>query len=164
MKNPLKYLLIGISIANASVAFAQDDDAPPIREERMKEIKAQKSAYLTRKMNLSPEEAQRFWPIYNQMDEELGAARREHRKYMRELLKKAEPTEAEANEFLDRELAMEEKQLAVKKKYDPQLRKAIGAQKLVQLHQAERDFHREVMKRFRERDGAGKRSLPARER
>ncbi len=152
MKNPLKYLLIGISFATASVAFAQDDDGPPLPEERMQEIKAQKSAYLTQKMSLLPEEAQRFWPIYNQMDEELGAARREHRTYMRELRdREAELTEKEANDLLDRELAMEEKQLAVKKKYDPQLRKAIGAQKLVQMHKAERDFHREVMKRFRDR-------------
>ncbi len=167
MKNPLKYLLIGISIATASVAFAQDDDdGPPIHEERMKEIKAQKSAYLTQKMDLSPEEAQIFWPIYNQMDDELETNRKELREHVRSLKKSGtEMTEQQANDLLDRELAMREKEVQVRKKFDPQLRKAIGAQKLVKLHKAERDFHREVVKRFRdrkdgERSGGGHEGRP----
>lgn len=162
MKNLLNYLLIGISIATTTVAFGQPDDGPPeIPEERMQEIKAQKSAYLTQKMNLTPEEAQRFWPIYNQMDEELETARREHMQFRRSMRQKeGEMTEKEASEFLDREIAMREKDLQVRKKYDPQLRKAIGAQKLVQMHKAERDFHREVVRRFRDRDGERGRERP----
>lgn len=156
-KQLLHCLMMLMAVAISPIAIAQDDDGPPIPEERMQEIKAQKSAYLTQKMALTPEEAQRFWPIYNQMDEELGKARREHMEFKRTLRQKEESmTEKEASEFLDREIAMREKDLQVRKKYDPQLRKAIGAQKLVQMHKAERDFHREVMKRFRDR-GDGQR-------
>ena len=38
--------------------FAQDG-------ERGGRIESLKIAFLTKKLNLSPEEAQRFWPIYN---------------------------------------------------------------------------------------------------
>src|SRR5687768_18191111 len=136
MKKLLKYLLIALSIVSVNLSFGQeDDDGPPIREERMKEIKAQKSAYLTQKMELSPAEAQRFWPIYNQMDEEQEANRKELMELRRSLKKsEAEITEQRANDLLDRELAMREKELEIAKKYDPQLRKAIGAQKLAKLH------------------------------
>jgi hypothetical protein len=146
-------LLVAITIAPAAFAQPPHDDGPPdIPEERLQEIKAQKSAYLTQKMNLTPEEAQRFWPVYNQYDEELETARREHMRYMRGMRQKeGQLTEKEANEMLDRQLAMHEKDLQIRKKYDPQLRKAIGAQKLVQLLKAEREFHREVMRRYRDR-------------
>jgi hypothetical protein len=163
MKNNLLtwcLLLFATLMASASLAQPPHDDGPPeIPEERLQEIKAQKSAYLTQKMNLTPEEAQRFWPVYNQYDEEQETARREHMRYMRTMRQKeGQLTEKEANEMLDRQLAMHEKDLQIRKKYDPQLRKAIGAQKLVQLLKAERDFHREVMKRFRDRgDGPGER-------
>ena len=59
------------------------DDMPPLTEERMKEIKAQKTAYITTKLGLTPEEAQRFWPIYNEYDENREAIRREMRGLMR---------------------------------------------------------------------------------
>jgi uncharacterized protein YwgA len=162
MKNLIYSLLLAIFAVTPAMAQPPDDGPPEIPEERLQEIKAQKSAYLTQKMNLTPEEAQRFWPLYNKYDEELETARREHMKYMREMRRKeGELTEKEANEMLDRQLAMHEKDLAIRKKYDPQLRKEIGARKLVQLLKAERDFHREVVKRFRERgdgprDGGGR--------
>lgn len=153
MKTAMNFLLIALAILAANVSPAQDDDGPPVPQERMKEIKAQKSAYLTQKMDLSPEEAQQFWPIYNQMDEEEEANRKEFMELRRSLKKSGtEITEQQANDLLDRELAMREKELQIAKKYDPQLRKAIGAQKLVKLYKAERDFHREVMRRFRDRD------------
>jgi hypothetical protein len=38
-------------------------------------LEALKIAYITNKLNLSPEEAQKFWPIYNQYAVELKVAR-----------------------------------------------------------------------------------------
>ncbi len=165
MKKLLYLFLLWMAIAVVPSATAQppDDGQPEIPEERLQEIKAQKSAYLTRKMNLTPEEAQRFWPLYNQYDEELQTTRREHMKYVRGMRQKeGELTEKEANEMLDRQLAMHEKDLQIRRKWDPQLRKAIGAQKMVQLLKAERDFHREVVRRFRDRGNGrdGPRHIP----
>ena len=34
-------------------------------------LEALKIAYITKRLDLSPEEAQKFWPIYNQYAEEL---------------------------------------------------------------------------------------------
>ena len=158
-KNLHRSLLIALAIASAGITYAQKemDDEPPIREERMKEIKAQKSAYLTQKMELTPEEAQRFWPVYDQMEKEQHANRKELMELRRSLKRSgSEITEEQANDLLDRELEMREKDVQVARKYDPQLRKAIGAQKLVKLQKAEREFHREVVKRMRDRgDGRG---------
>jgi len=35
------------------------------KEQKLERIKAQKMAFITNKLNLSSEEAQLFWPVYN---------------------------------------------------------------------------------------------------
>ena len=46
-----------------------------IRAQNGNRIEALKIAYITNKLNLSPEEAQKFWPVYNQYALELKVAR-----------------------------------------------------------------------------------------
>jgi len=145
-------LLALAAVACAGAAPAQKEGG--LEPDRMQEIRAQKSAYLTRKMELSPEEAQRFWPIYNRFEDELDKARLEHREFMRTMRKnkpKGEAlSDAEAGQLLDRELALREKELALRRSYDPQFRKELGNVKTWELQRAERDFHREMLKRKRD--------------
>ena len=139
-------------------AHAQGDDHDAWTPERRQEVKAQQSAYLTRRMALSPEEAQRFWPIYNRMDDELSSQRKEHWDRMKALKTKgAAPSEAEANDLLDQRLAMREKEQALRRKYDAQFRKSIGPVKTWELYRAERDFHKEMLRSMRQRRGDGPR-------
>ena len=46
--------------------------------ERNKEIEAVRTAYITNQLRLSPEEAQKFWPIYTNYIQEVRKARREN--------------------------------------------------------------------------------------
>lgn len=139
-------LLIGAVNINA-----QDDDMPPPSGERLKEIKAQKSAYITSRLELTPEQAQQFWPIYNEMDEKQDALRKE----MRELHKNAKGdstlTEAEASQIIEKGLQNRQKELDLEKAYAERFKKSIGAVKTLKLKKAERDFNKEVLKRFRDR-------------
>lgn len=145
----LTALTIGLLVASTSLA--QDEEMPGLAPERMKEIKAQKTAYLTTKLGLTSEEAQRFWPIYNEYDE----AREKLRKEMRELHKSAhsegEMDEAKAREVLNKGLEVRSRELELERTYNERFSKSVGAVKTLQLVKAERDFNREVLKRFRER-------------
>jgi Spy/CpxP family protein refolding chaperone len=145
-------LLCFTALLGPSFAAAQEEDMPPPSGERLKEIKAQKSAYITTRLNLTPEEAQQFWPIYNKMDEKREALRRE----MRELRKggrgeEQQMSEAEATTLIDKSLANRQKELDLEKSYSERFKKSIGAVKTVQLHKAEHDFNREVLRKFRDR-------------
>ncbi len=136
---------------------AQEDDMPPLSEERTKEIKAQKTAYLTTKLSLTSEEAQRFWPVYNEFDEAREKLRREMREVMRTGRRSGEPlTEAAAEQLLAKGLSIRERELALERTYKDRFVKVIGAVKTLELHKAERDFQREVLRRYRERmEGRG---------
>jgi hypothetical protein len=155
--------LIAISLLMAALFTAplqlraQEDDMPPLSEERIKEIKAQKTAYLTTKLGLTSEEAQRFWPVYNEFDEAREKLRREMREVMRTGRSSGEPmTEAAAEQLLARGLSIRERELALERTYKDRFVKVIGAVKTLELHKAERDFQREVLRRYRERmEGRG---------
>ncbi len=51
---------------------AQDDS------DNDKDIEAVKTAYITNQLKLSPQEAQKFWPIYNNYQQEIRKARKEN--------------------------------------------------------------------------------------
>lgn len=149
--------LLLLLLACSTFLHAQEEDMPPPSEERMKEIKAQKSAYLTTKLGLTPEQAQGFWPIYNQFDEEREA----NRKAMRELHKSmrkegTQLTEAQANDLLEKGLASRQRELELERSYTERFKKSIGAVKTVELHRAERDFNKEVLRRYREKMEGGR--------
>lgn len=151
MRTLVKYSLFLLLSATTAAVSAQDDDMPAIPEERMQEIKAQKTAFLTQRLDLSPAEAEKFWPLYNQFDKELDANRKEMRADHKAMKKDTELTEAEASAAIDKEMAGRQKELDIRKKYAADFKKTIGAVKTLKLGKAERDFRKELIKRFRDR-------------
>lgn len=152
MKTMIHRILLGALLCfPAAISVAQDDELPALPEERLKEIKAQKTAYLTTKMELTPEESQKFWPVYNQYDKELEAVRKERRDAHKALRASSELSEAEAAAAIDKELAAQQKELDLRKRYSVEFRKVVGAKKTLMLARAERDFNRELLKRLRDR-------------
>ena len=140
-------LALGLAIA----ATAQEDDMPQIPEERLQEIKAQRTAFLTQRLDLSPAEAEKFWPVFNQYDKEQEVVRKELRDMHRGMRKDTEVSEAEAAAAIDKELAARQKELDIRKKYAAEFKRTIGAVKTMRLGKAERDFNRELLKRLRDR-------------
>src|SRR5690554_6683127 len=60
-----------ISFAQARMERTTEDRKREMRAEHRKKMEAQKVAYLTREMELTPEEAKSFWPVYNTYRSEL---------------------------------------------------------------------------------------------
>ena len=96
-------------------------------------LEALKIAYLTKKLNLSTEEAQKFWPIYNQ--------------YMAEVRK----TRSDARLNNEKEIDTEDKILAVRKKYDGEFAKALSTEKVNSFFKAEKEFGSYIQKELQER-------------
>jgi hypothetical protein len=118
-------LLILLSAGIAASSTAQD-------EQNAGRLQAYKIAFLTKKLNLSPEEAQRFWPIYNKYETELRAARIEGRRN-------------------NKEIETEEKILNIRKKYNDEFTKALSSEKVNTLFKSEREFGNIIQKEVLER-------------
>jgi len=68
-------LILTLFVAGFAGAKAQDNDGPnPKRQER---IKALYVAYITQKLSLTSDEAQKFWPVYNQYDNDIQGVKKD---------------------------------------------------------------------------------------
>lgn len=145
-------LLTACLLALPFVGIAQGEDMPELPAERLQEIKAQKSAYLTQKMALTPEEAQQFWPLYNEYDGKLETLRREMRSARRELRRSdGDITEEQARTLIANELDQRQRELDIRKEYAAKFQRQIGSRKTAAMYKAEHDFNRELLHRLRER-------------
>ena len=100
---------------------------------RKDKVKALKIAYITEELNLTTEEAQRFWPIYNAFDDKQADLRHEK---MRAILDRFEPgsveklSEKEANLLLAQMETIEESLFALRKKFIKDLQGILPAKKM----------------------------------
>lgn len=142
--------LLFFSLSGLSI-YAQ---GPEAREEMKEKIKAQKIAFITEKLRLTPEEAQTFWPVYNQhemeREEEIKAFRKKYNYIPEEI---PELTDQEAEEFIDAQLEHEQKLLGLRKKYHLQLKEVLSPQKIVILYGVENEFRAELLKKLGEFQG-----------
>jgi hypothetical protein len=65
----MKHLLTILFLICTLSLFSQQNNLG--QETDVSRIEALKIAYITKKLNLSPDEAQRFWPIYNNYANEM---------------------------------------------------------------------------------------------
>lgn len=146
----LRPALLIVLLSVASLLHAQDGRS--ITPERMKQIKAQKSAFITQQLKLTVEEARTFWPIYDRFDAAMETARQGERAFFQELDSEATISEAQAAQLLEKSLKNKQEQLDLRKQYMQDLEQQIGALKTLQLERAERDFNRELLERIRGRN------------
>jgi hypothetical protein len=121
-------------------------------------IKALKTAYITEALALTPTEAEKFWPIYNSYHEKFHALRVKERTEIFEKLRNGlgDLTDAEANELIDKNLAIESGELDLRRQMTAELRKVISPKKIISLKKAEDDFKRELFERYRQSHGKRK--------
>ena len=139
---PIIFLLV------TSLSFSQG-----FKEKREK-VKALKVAYITEQLELTTDEAQKFWPIYNAFDDNQAELRHEK---MRSILDRFKPgnveklSEKDASNSLIQMEKIEEDLFNLKKKFIKDLQGVISAKKIIKLKKAEEDFNRELLKQMREK-------------
>ena len=116
-----KILMIGVLLwVNINVFAQADNDV-----DKDDQIKALKIAYITKQLDLTPDEAQKFWPVFNQYETELKKVRQGNK---------------------GGEIEREEAELNVRKQFKPNFLKAISAEKVEKLWRVHRGFENIVRK------------------
>ncbi|PTX62854.1 hypothetical protein C8N46_102254 [Kordia periserrulae] len=126
--------------------------AQPQHGEIREKIKKLRIAYFTENLDLTPQEAQQFWPVYNAYDDVNHKLRvRELNNIKRDIKENPDMSEAEASKILDRIEAIEKQVYENDVELTSKLRKFLPAKKIIRLKKAERDFNKKLMKQFRDR-------------
>lgn len=122
-------------------------------EDFRKKIEVHKIAYITKELDLTKEEAQKFWPIYNQYESELRAIREKSCPMMKDTIAKKEMkhpdlskmSDKEAKDFVEKQINMEKDLAALKEKYAKQFETVIPIQKVASLLMLEKKFMSKLM-------------------
>jgi len=146
----LALLGIGIQIGSAQ------RNGPEQKAKMQERIEAQRVAFITQKLDLTPDESAQFWPVYNEFKKVQKSKREDIMpgKPLKEL------NDQEAEEVIEKRLAMEAEMIEVKRDYFNKLKKVIPPTKIVLLMQVEMEFNREVLERLRQRQGQGGQGKP----
>lgn len=108
-------------------------------------IETAKVAFISNRLDLSPQEAQKFFPIYNQYQQEMGDIIRKKRSPNQGNRRPSGPGSMNALDF-DSDI------LACKKKYLEKFKAVIPAAKAVKFFDVERDFRDQLFKELESRN------------
>lgn len=148
IKNILPILLFLVSFS----FYAQGEKT----DEKREKIKAYKVSFLTTELELTSNEAEKFWPIYNAFDDKQYELRHEKMKtYLRKLNDDNvnSLTEKEACTLLSQIESTDKELFVLKEKYMANLKKVLSAKKILKLKKSEDDFNRKLLKQYKEKAG-----------
>lgn len=132
------FCVLVMSLAFTLASFAQKSWG------RSEQIESIKVAFITSKLDLTSEEAQKFWPVYNNYTKEFLV-----------LLKKKREARynnnSDPNETINADILYESKMLELKKRYRKLYAKAIPPQKILALYRAESEFREHLYKQLNNR-------------
>ena len=141
-----------VAVLLSTIAFGQKHQQQGKRPTKEK-IKALKVAHITTELGLSSEEAQVFWPIYNQFE----AKKDEERKFMRKMRKKEatidEMTDTDVEKMIDEINNMRQQELNTVKEYHNKFKTILPIKKVAKLYKAEHSFKRDLLKKMRAKKG-----------
>jgi hypothetical protein len=120
---------------------------------RLNQLDNARIAFITGRLTLSQDQAQRFWPVYN----EFTAKRRELNRSVRQArlaLGNLSLSDTQLRDNFNQEFGIRQQLLALDKDYFERLQKVLSLRQVAQLYQAERDFTKEVLQRVAGRPAA----------
>ena len=119
------------------------------------QIQALKTAHITQALNLTSEEAEKFWPIYNKFDKQLETTRKQERREIVSMVRGDVDalSNEEAEQLIAKMINFKEKQFEHYKTLVMELKGVIPPQKILRLRKAEDGFRRILMEQLRKRKG-----------
>ncbi|MBR1955914.1 MAG: hypothetical protein IKA13_01210 [Bacteroidales bacterium] len=156
MKTDIRKIMIiaATLVFGAANAFANNET----KEDWKEKIQSEKIAFLTMEIGLTPQEAQVFWPVYNEINEEKDQAMYEVIKYYWEMSKAIEAgkSEKEIKSLLDKYLEAQEKQRKIDEDAAEKYKKVLSTTKVAKLYIGEEKFRRQHIRKLRDMQGQKK--------
>jgi len=107
-------------------------------------------AFLTKRLNLTPDEAQRFWPVYNELQRKKNEIQKERTSILRKVAQnELNMSEKEFTEAGDRLVSLELQDANLTAEYHKKFREILSPVKVVRLYQAENQYRMILLNELR---------------
>lgn len=146
MNSFMTILVAALFTLTGTASFADNSNKCDWQEK----MKTEKIAFLTSAMDLTPAEAEKFWPVYNDMENERRASFKKNMgafKALDEGLKAGLP-EKEISVLVNNYVNAIKASRGVEAKYTPSFLKILSAEKVGKMFVAEEEFRRQQIGRW----------------
>lgn len=147
----IKKLLLLLIVFISVNSFGQDGSL--IRKKR-EQIKSLKVAFITEELQLTPDEASKFWPLYNSYEDQQKQIKKEKIKGYMDRMDSDSVTklsEKEAATMLAQMESSEEELFQVRRKFVTSLKAVISPIKILKLKKAEENFNKRLLQQYRDK-------------
>lgn len=134
--------------ASSEIGSPQDPPPGPDRRPSREEIESLKVAYMTREIGLTPEESQKFWPLYNQYWEERSQLGDKRRTVIRKI-REGNAGDTEINDLIK----FMKDEADIYEKYVPRFKEIMPVSKVAKVFTSEEGFKRHLLNQANERGG-----------
>lgn len=161
-----KIIILAIYLLTGWVAMSQDPtetdriEQDPAVQEKIKNLRI---AYISDKLGLTPDQAEKFWPVYREFSDKRREIRQEFVD-ARKQIKTDNPDQAKQEELVKMGFALKQRELDLEKVYSERLLRVISAQQMLNLRKAEGDFQRIILEQIQQRRMIQQRNENIRER
>ena len=143
----IAFVVFLIGIFTASAQNRNQQNGP-----QRARIDAQKVAFITEQLQLTPEEAQKFWPVYNQYNSQKEDLNKDFMQLTQKFRKNVDAmTDKDASDLSDSYIKHAQKMVDLQKEFHGKMKDVLPPKKLLKLYNVERDFQRLLLQRLGER-------------
>ncbi len=151
------WILMLIALLTTSVVYAQPGPPPgppPGGEKRKEKVEALKRSYYSEKLELTPAEAEKFWPIYNEFKKKEDSLRKAGKGDKK---KGEEPkfNEKEALAEIDRVAQQKKTHIDMETQFLKDAMPVLGPDRTMKLGKLDHEFQRELLQHMKERKEGG---------
>ncbi len=126
-------------------AFAQAQD-----QATRDKIEAARIAFITERLELTPEQAEKFWPLYREYQNQRESLRQEFME-ARQGVQKQDLTEEESKRLIELGLQFKDRETQLQRTYSERMARVISNRQILQLRKTEDDFRRMLLQRLERR-------------
>ncbi len=142
-----KVLIVIVLMAATFTGWAQK---PTPNGNAKSKLEAARIAMITERLNLSPAQAEKFWPLYNQFAQERRAMQQQMLQ-TRKGIDMQTLTEAQSKKMVQAHQQFKQDKLDLENKYVNRINDVISARQIVALKKAEDDFRKMILNRLEQR-------------
>jgi len=149
-------LLLLSAVLFCTTAQAQTQEQKKGGGPDFEKFNAMRIAFITDRLDLTPAEAQEFWPVYNEYQNQKDEFRKQNFVIEKQFMDNVEEiSETESAELLEKQMNLKKQELELNTVYNEKFKEVLSAKKIMKLYLSERHFKSYLLRLMRNGQGRG---------
>lgn len=123
-----------------------------ISQAQNKSVESARVAFISQKINITPAQAEKFWPLYNELNNKKTEIRQSVRDIYAKMALPSEQTNEKIKTYLQQIASLKHEDVNLEKEYYTRYLQIISAKQLADLIAAEKEFQKILIKKVSENE------------